>query len=51
MNREQREKLMRLHRAAMKAQFNFDAGDVSVKFLDAAEGEFRNFLLSLDVNA
>lgn len=48
---DQRDKLLDLHRAAMTAQFNFDAGEISVRSLDATDDAFRDYLFSLEVSA
>jgi hypothetical protein len=49
MTPDQRDKLLDLHRAAMRAEFNFAAGDISAKTLTDADDAFRAYLMSLPV--
>jgi len=48
MNADERDKLLDLHRAAMRAQAVYDDGGHPAP-LDAAEDAFRDFLFDLDV--
>lgn len=49
MNAEQRDKLLDLHRAAMRAEVSCMAGDISARTRDAADDEFRNYLMGLEI--
>lgn len=49
MNVEQREKLLDLHRAAMRAETNYNQGIGSLQEAEATDDAFRQFLFSLEV--
>jgi len=49
VNADQRDRLLDLHRAAMTAQGQLFAGDISPRACDAADDAFRDYLMGLEI--
>jgi hypothetical protein len=49
MTADERDTLLNLHRAAMKAEFHLALGDLPSKVANDADDAFRNYLFTLKV--